>query len=375
MKKFISLALSLTMAFALAVSASAANLYVDVDFGSDGTYKDAKGNAVLSTAEEVYELPLFIEDTTVTHAGKTYTVPAYIIDYARGGAEYTGYHYGMIGEIEALADKATFKEWYADGITYEMFVQYTGEFVDYDYSVVLMSNNYTSGQGFYLNVAPSWGCGDQPTVRWLTYSTKDGAYLYPYSTSNVSDELTHLIGTWNYDADTRVITSSIYVNGVLEGTSTSSEKSTVGLHAAGDWNCFGIGGNGTIWDGKDYPWISYTVDSFICTDAKIYQGGVSDDEAAAMYEAAVAALAAADTGAAKTETKEEVKEEVKEETKTETKEEVKEEVKEETKTETKEETKPATSVPKTGDATVIMAAMSALAGAGLCAVSFKKKED
>ena len=104
MKKLVSLVLSLSMAFALAVSASAASVYVDIDF-ADGTYKDAKGNATLMTAEEYYELPLYIEDTTVTHAGKTYTVPAYVIDYARGGVEYTGYHYGMIGQMDALKDK------------------------------------------------------------------------------------------------------------------------------------------------------------------------------------------------------------------------------------------------------------------------------
>ena len=86
MKKLVTLVLSLSVAMILAVSASAATVYVDIDFGSDGSYVDAKGNAVLSNyCEEYYEHETIVKDTTVTHAGKTYTVPAYVIDqYAQG---------------------------------------------------------------------------------------------------------------------------------------------------------------------------------------------------------------------------------------------------------------------------------------------------
>ena len=145
MKKLVTLVLSLSMAFVLAVSASAATVYVDVDFGSDGSFVDAKGNAVLSNyTQEYYEKETVVKDTTVTHAGKTYTVPAYVIDqYAQGddGKQYLAY--GLYGDMTALHNKADYQAWYADGITYEMFVQYTGKFNSSNYyAVALMGNTW-----------------------------------------------------------------------------------------------------------------------------------------------------------------------------------------------------------------------------------------
>jgi len=304
-KLALALVLSLCMCittciFALAVEeggeeATAPTVYVDVDFGEDGSVTDAKNN---STVRHVNGGNSVIAETVVTHGGKNYRVPAFSIS---GLTAVTGSNY-----IEGILNITDYNEYltlFKNGMTVEVFFQNTAKNpLSYPNNSVVFGNNNGSGWAIFINSTAAGGAyiggsrflistGTSSNKNYITVlntvDSEDEKKIYP-----VYEELTHVVCVYEYVEDTNTATASMYVNGVLAGTTSDSSRGYIFNYDSIQFRCFGIGVNVT---GNASATTAGTGSTQQCTDllavdAKIYSGAATDTQVAAIYAAAVEAL-------------------------------------------------------------------------------------
>ena len=229
------------------------SLYFDIDF-SGGTFKDSQGKLAFTNHGAS------VANTTVTHAGKSYTVPALKVS----SGKY------LRCQFNKLASATDVTDLFARGFAVEAM------FVD--------RSPGTDVHGIVCGTqSGGWGLALRSTgiPYFIVGENQENFYWNIDATAAVSKtELTHLMAV--YDAYMRVM--YLYVNGQL--AASSNRISGYFYPGAGDtFNRFCLGA-----DIKNGDTAEYCSTDMILTDAKFYIGAFDADRVRRTYEAAVREL-------------------------------------------------------------------------------------
>ena len=230
------------------------SLYFDINF-ANGTWKDSQGKLAFTNHGAT------VANTTVSHAGRSYTVPALKVS--------TGKY--LRCQFNKLASSEDVKTLFARGFTLEaMFVdRVRGNSV---HGVVCGTQSGGWGLALRENGTPYFIVGEnQENFYWDIDATA------PASTT----ELTHLTAV--YDPYMRMM--YLYVNGQL--AASSNRISGYIYPGIGDtFNRFCLGAD--IKSGDSSP--DFCSTDMLITDAKFYIGAFDSDQVRSAYEASVQEL-------------------------------------------------------------------------------------
>ena len=286
MKKVLSIALALTLVLCLAISASAAvEVKMDAEFSADGKVTDKAGNATMTYVDGGHSK---IATTEVTHEGKTYNVPAFVIENCPVAKDSTDY---IKGEYTIFPSIDEYYATFGEGFTVEVFFQdISGNKDKNPYASVVFGNCNAAGWAF---VHQSTGTGNAYNggVRFIVSTgTKSGkSYLAVNNGDPVYEQLTHVVATYSYDAVEDMSLAVMYINGIKVGTET--KESPLFNWDTGSYKYFGIGANYvTSAAGVAMPALNNQCAGVIVVDAKMYAGAATADEVAQIYTDAVNSL-------------------------------------------------------------------------------------
>lgn len=226
--------------------------YADIDF-ADGKITDKLGRVTITNKGAS------VEKIEVSHAGKKYTVEAL---HASKGK----YAICRFDELTSAVSMANFAE---RGFSVEAFY--------------VAKSSTGKVQGIVCGTqAGGWGLAEQATGQPYFITGGSGG-LSGYNPSVVANaaasraELTHVVATYDFDAKM----SYIYVNGKLAGSAKINDDFKAGAGSTFNYFCLGDDITASL-TGGDFP-----AGDMIITDAKIYKGALSADEAATSYKNAV----------------------------------------------------------------------------------------
>ncbi|MBR1575917.1 MAG: metallophosphoesterase [Bacteroidales bacterium] len=224
-------------------------LYADIDF-SDGTVRDSKGKLALTNKGAT------IAQTSVSHAGKTYSVPA----LHAGASKYVECQFNEIGSFDEAA------AFMAAGFSVEaMFVDRApGSAV---HGVVCGTQSGGWGLAMRATGVPYFIVGEN---SYNSYVSVDAA-----SAISTTD-LTHVVCV--YDPGTRKML--LYVNGQLSRSQSISGSFYPG--ASPTFNRFCLGADISLTATPDFP-----CSDMVITDAKWYVGALDAAAVQAAYTASV----------------------------------------------------------------------------------------
>ena len=235
-------------------------LYADIDFDS-GTARDSKGKLTVTNKGATFA------GTAVTHAGRSYTVPA----MQAGSGKYLQCQFN---EILSTTEMSAFMSL---GFSIETM------FVDRAPGAGL---NETHGV-FCGTQAGGWGLALRKTsVPYFIVGEGSGSNTWRTldAASAVSTtELTHVVCT--YDPAAKLM--KLYLNGALSSALDASDYVS-GVYHNGDgsaFNRFCLGADISLSSTPDYP-----CTDMVITDAKFYVGALDAAAVQAAYQAAVQAL-------------------------------------------------------------------------------------
>ena len=230
-------------------------LYVDIDFPSSGM-TDTKGNVTVTNHGA--ETGKF----EVTHAGKKYTVDA---------LRATSGKYAIC-KFNSLSSTSEFRKFAEGNFSVEAFY--------------VAKSSTGKVQGIVCGTqAGGWGLAEQASGQPYFITGGSGG-LNGYNPSVVAGaaasrtELTHVVATYDF-AEKK---SYIYVNGKLSASAPINEDFKVGAGSTFNYFCLGDDITASL-VGGDFP-----AGNMLITDAKIYKGALTAEEASTAYANAVANL-------------------------------------------------------------------------------------
>ena len=231
-------------------------LYADIDFDG-GTVRDSKGKLTVTNKGAT------IAQTSVTHAGKTYSVPA----MQAGASKYVECQFNEISSFEMA------RAFMSEGFSIEAF------FVDRAPGKAI-HGVFCGTQAGGWGLAMTGGENGPYPPYFVVGENRDNSYVYLYASSSVStSELTHVVCV--YDPSTKK--ASIYFNGQLNNTQTITGQFYPG--AIPTYNRFCLGADISLTTTPDFQ-----CTDMIITDAKWYVGALDAAAVQAAYTAAVNAL-------------------------------------------------------------------------------------
>jgi len=258
--------------------------YVDVEFSSDGRVWDSLENASLAHIGSGLSS---ISKTTVVHDGVTYKVPAFVISGASGTP--TDYISGTFNNFISVYD---YYNLFSNGMSYEIFFKNTADNAsNYNVDSVPFGNANGAGWGIFINSTKNGSSSYMGGVRLIVNLGTESSHSWctVLDDSPVYNELTHVLGSYNYDKANNISTCILYVNGV-EVCYESGEGSLYNL-SGGSYNYFGIGANFvTSAAGVPRANAGNQCTDLIVVDAKIYKGAATASDAESIYRSAVSAL-------------------------------------------------------------------------------------
>ena len=230
-------------------------LYADIDFDG-GTARDSKGKLTVTNKGATFA------GTAVTHAGKSYTVPA----MQAGASKYLECQFNEIGSFDEA------RAFMSEGFSIEtMFVDKAPGAGDNPTHGIFCGTQYGGwGLAFRSSKVPYFVIGED---------SKNNYVILDASSSISATDLTHVVCVY----DPSVKKATIYING-----SASASKAVSGSFYPGDGNTFNrfcLGADISLTDTPDYP-----CTDMVITDAKFYTGALDAAAVQAAYQAAVQAL-------------------------------------------------------------------------------------
>jgi len=281
MKKFFSLSFSILLCIIIATSALCATKYVDVEFDTSGNVFDTLNHAQMVHVTSGLSK---IETTDVMHKGITYSTPAFVLS---GGTSTTATDY-ILGTIEALSDGNDYDDFIKDGFSVEVFFRYSGK-TPVELNGAIMGNCNASGWALYVNSTAA-GNSYNGGVRFIASTNDNGSkgYATLFGTKDAAtDELLHVIASYEYNSGDNLSTVKIYENGQYMFSATRTGP--FNKHSVGGWNVFAIGANAASNASGTIIYNSMISDCIV-VGAGIYEGAVSENEAKTAYLSAIAKL-------------------------------------------------------------------------------------